>query len=334
LIQLKDKTGKYIDKNGTVYEEDGEGRTEQYMVTAGISGMADDKVLLWGGGNYANAQESANMDTPAITTLIRKDGTGKIGAFVIDDDTIKVTTTNQSIIITNKSFADLNIDYSFVDSNTENVSRSQTKEGTVSGSQTVLKKVVLDKAGFGKYRISVGKITCNITALSDEDGSASAIVGDFVLKITGKGDEFLYKGSKTLSTTEGNQALSDTIEIDPTDIVIDNVRESITVELVCNYTFNVTKSDNGSGADRAQFTVFLDEPISICSVEKVTVLSNDGFVTSIDGKHSFAINNSGSTMEIIAHGLPTYDSSTHPNHVKGLEKGQLYVLGGALRVQQ
>lgn len=110
-IQLRDWTGKYIDKNGTVYNESGDGRTKQYKVNAGLSGLDDDNVLAWGGGDYEDAVEAAQNSDPEsgngtyakkdgteITTLIKKDGTGKIGIFKISD-TQAIVKTNQGEVL-------------------------------------------------------------------------------------------------------------------------------------------------------------------------------------------------------------------------------------------
>lgn len=314
---------------------------EEYQVNAGISGVNDDNILLWGGGDYteAVAAKDNNFVKDAygreITTLIKKDGTGKIGAFRIDKDTIRVVTNNQSIVITNKSFAELNIDYSAAESDNETVSRNSTRGGgNVSEIGTVLKSVEIATAGIGKYNISIGKIECSITANNDLDGSARVRVGNFRITISGQSSVSLYREMEELYTTEGNQSLQGNIVIEATEFTIDNTSDSIKVELVCDYEFDIVVSDNGAGADRAQFTVFFDAPLSICSVEKATVLANDGFIISIDANHSFAIDNSEGELKIIARGLPAYPSTTNPNNITDLEKGQLYSLGGVLRVQQ
>lgn len=64
-------------------------------VTAGISGVKDDNILLFGGGSYDEAVNAASPDNDfhvgenktgrQITTLIKKDGQGKIGIFKITD---------------------------------------------------------------------------------------------------------------------------------------------------------------------------------------------------------------------------------------------------------
>jgi hypothetical protein len=69
--------------------------TTTEKVTAGMSGLKEDNILLWGGADYANAENAAKNDYTKIngeeiTTLIKKDGQGKIGVakFGIDDFTV------------------------------------------------------------------------------------------------------------------------------------------------------------------------------------------------------------------------------------------------------
>ena len=77
-------------------------------VTAGMSGLTtnenkEDKVLMWGGGTYEEAYAAANNDDyntgrGTITTLLKKDGTGKIGIFKISE-TQAVVKTNQGEVL-------------------------------------------------------------------------------------------------------------------------------------------------------------------------------------------------------------------------------------------
>lgn len=74
-------------------------------VTAGMSGVKDDNILLFGGGSYdeaVNAAASPTYDkgdgTP-ITSLIKKDGQGKIGVFKIEKDNAQVNTKDGTVVI-------------------------------------------------------------------------------------------------------------------------------------------------------------------------------------------------------------------------------------------
>ena len=84
------------------------------QVTAGMSGMTtykskEDKVLMWGGGTYEEAYAAANSEnyyksgTTPITTLLKKDGTGKIGIFKISDTQAIVDVPNQGKVIIDAS---------------------------------------------------------------------------------------------------------------------------------------------------------------------------------------------------------------------------------------
>lgn len=76
---------------------------------AGLSGLEDDNVLMWADadaskGSYENAlaQSKKDMDTilnDAITTLLKKDGTGKIGIFRIGTDKAVVSVPGQGLVV-------------------------------------------------------------------------------------------------------------------------------------------------------------------------------------------------------------------------------------------
>lgn len=74
-------------------------------VTAGVSGVKDDNILLFGGGSYdeaVNAAASPTYDkgdgTP-ITSLLKKDGQGKIGVFKIGKDNAQVDTKDGTVVM-------------------------------------------------------------------------------------------------------------------------------------------------------------------------------------------------------------------------------------------
>ena len=77
-------------------------------VGAGMSGVNSDNVLLWGGGTYEDAVHAKDNDFEklngsAITTLLKKDGTGKIGIFKISDTQVIVDVPNQGKVIIDAS---------------------------------------------------------------------------------------------------------------------------------------------------------------------------------------------------------------------------------------
>jgi hypothetical protein len=91
-IQLRDKVGN------------------DYVVNAGLSGVKDDNILLWGGGDYTDAVSAKNntttynkVDNTPITTLLKKNGTGKIGIFKISETQAVVDVPNQGKVVIDAS---------------------------------------------------------------------------------------------------------------------------------------------------------------------------------------------------------------------------------------
>lgn len=87
-------------------------------VTAGMSGLTrkahnntvlPDNVLAWGGGTYVDAflaalsKDYLKEDGTPITTLLKKDGTGKIGVFKISDTQVVVDVPNKGMVIIDAS---------------------------------------------------------------------------------------------------------------------------------------------------------------------------------------------------------------------------------------
>lgn len=91
-------------------------KNENNVVAAGMSGLQGSKdnpenVLLWGGGTYKEAVNAAASPTYdkgngiPITTLLKKDGTGKMGIFKINDTQAVVDVPNQGKVIIDASTA-------------------------------------------------------------------------------------------------------------------------------------------------------------------------------------------------------------------------------------
>ena len=81
--------------------------------TAGISGLNSDGILLWGGATYSEACNAATEGNDyytqpgkcdrQITTLLRKDGTGKIGIFKISKTQAVVDVQGQGSVLIDAS---------------------------------------------------------------------------------------------------------------------------------------------------------------------------------------------------------------------------------------
>ena len=72
---------------------------------AGLSGVENDGVLLWAGGTYEEAKTASGSESyeseegKPIAILLKPDGTGKIGIFRINDDTISVVVNDSERIL-------------------------------------------------------------------------------------------------------------------------------------------------------------------------------------------------------------------------------------------
>ena len=98
LEQATDVTGGLISTSVIRLRDKG-------VVTAGISGLKNDGILLWGGGTYDDALSAANNedydkgDGNPITSLLKKDGQGKIGVFKIGKDSAQVNTKDGTVVM-------------------------------------------------------------------------------------------------------------------------------------------------------------------------------------------------------------------------------------------
>ena len=102
LIRMRYWAGDYIDDNGKIYKDEGVGRTKRYIETAGLSGLKDDNILLYGGGSYQDALDFLDGDLGnGINILLRKDGKGRIGVFDIRDNEVVVNVPGVGKVVIN-----------------------------------------------------------------------------------------------------------------------------------------------------------------------------------------------------------------------------------------
>jgi hypothetical protein len=325
------------------------------------------------------------MDTPAITTLIRKDGTGKIGIFKISKTQAVVDVPNQGKVVIDASKSDAGIRFFNNDGmlvsglilgsikgysdaprddseTTENIyieysqvsglighegenvfsivreSGDVPKEGVVVESEgnyikTTTTKIISSSMQIGPIfangeidvevqfgSVPSGSIEC---VFRDNNGTESTEIYNLSFEnIGGSNQQYKAVLSEEIISVgsskyyKGNITVGITLNLEGTSLVVNS----------CNLYVSQDKSGNRETYTVSTKTTYKYHPYTLVGV--------DGFVSVKDNQRYFVIDNSGSEQKILTSGLPTYDSSTHPNHVKGLEKGQLYVLGGALRVQQ
>lgn len=337
----------------------------QGAVTAGMSGLTklpsdsskSENVLMWGGGTYEdayNAAESADYykkgSTTPITTLLKKDGTGKIGIFYIDSDTVKIKTADNTTVITNKNI--INSGVSLQSSYSYYVSDSKSIDGQVSKNVTyteLAKKTIT--VSNGKHNIIIPKIivSASVTATSyteasvetsgDKDpGYASAYVsGGLKLVISNNGSVIYESSSKSISNLEVTNDVGGTTQTNDAEITFEAINRivqltggSLTISLIGSIDLGITAnketpSDWGSDAG-AYIGIEQSETTIVRGIDKYTVIAKDGIAIIANSDSSFYVkNDSSSQLQIIAKGLPT--------NVNDVITGQLYNSNGYLRIR-
>lgn len=82
------------------YDDPPTNSKKHYVYLAGLSGLKDDNITLWGGGSYAQALQTL-LGTASIPVLLTKDGAGsRIGCFrVVDSTKVQVVSALGKIVI-------------------------------------------------------------------------------------------------------------------------------------------------------------------------------------------------------------------------------------------
>ena len=331
-IQLRDKVGS------------------DYVVNAGISGVKDDNILMWGGGTYDEAYAAANSNTyetgnGAITTLLKKDGTGKIGAFWIDKDTIKVVTDSQTTIITNKS-----VEEAAPLQSTKSIS-TETKEFSVAVSSSSQDQKTYGTTGrytqiasydyevpAGKYNLT-GVLNANYCRAGGTivDGSNSGDVSHSY--INGLRIRVVQNGT-TLATLTGSMSYSETanygssgLQVFKSGSLSTGIINSTTSGFSANsgtitiyieaIVYGYAKLSGLSGQSHSE-TEFAFSFI-LKGLNKYTVIANDGIAVITNSDSQFYVQNDTDELKIIAKGLPTSSNDA--------TTGQLYKSGNYLMIK-
>lgn len=323
-------------------------RNEYGIVTAGMSGLSGtqqnpENVLLWGGANYQEAlyasldpnyKKEPSQQSEPIITLIKKDGTGKIGCFEIEKDTVYINGLNgEKIIITEKSIEDV--------VNLQNALYVEGRHLQPSGSgivvtesynfEEILGYKVLSKSEAavtkGKYRLNYGQVGINLYCEAQGDDNypreyASSGYGldNVYLLVVNNGNILhnLYVGE--VGASEDAQSEGSNIEKRNTSITIGHsgtidldVNEgSLQVFLVSNSAYlSIYYSDHTFSRSYLDFTCYF----SLIGIEKYSVFAKDGIGIVIDANNQFFIYNDSTSLKIIAEGLPVGDANVETNQL-------------------
>lgn len=309
-------------------------------VTAGMSGLEGDNVLMWGGATYAQALYAAANDYhkggsvgALIQTLLKKDGTGKIGCFrIIDNDTIKVITGNNEIIVTNKSIG------SFISSfETQEYEVSWYSSQSINGEFSTYDMYIgeLNNVTSGNYRISIPKLEATFSASLHYDGSHlvfSSLVAkkiSVVLRNRTTGAEKEWSLDDNLNvevhgTVSGPEEITKTINSASFNEPLPSGNFYVYIRLR-DVSGDAQTSGGSYSTNSISCVSYGDEKIIVKELRKFTVIGNDGIAVSIDSSSTFFVYNTGSQLDVRMSGLP---KSTNI-------KGQLYAgSDGIVRVSQ
>ena len=284
-------------------------------VTAGMSGLTTktgtttaDNVLLWGGGTYDEAFAAAlsanyyKSGTTPITTLLKKDGTGKIGIFKISDEEVVVDTGDSKTIITTDTIANIaaanNIGYTTLD-------KTYSSSGTTLTSQArVLMQRTFDGTKTGTISIPYLRVDIGIT------GSNSLRQAKAVLKIT-----VTYGGGQTATIKNETIFISATNSSSSQQITMSNYSasygsiESFKIELASD-------SQTLSGSISVYFNCY----VGTAGTGKTAVIAKDGMMVSSDKGGRFIVSPNGNNMSVVAD-LPIVSTKAD---VDKLSVGQLF----------
>lgn len=339
----------------------------QGAVTAGMSGLTklpsdsskSENVLLWGGGTYEdayNAAESADYykkdSATPITTLLKKDGTGKIGVFYIGEDKVLVKTAYGSVIIDDtdgmKILDDKNNEKVIVTPKTLNINdliaNTDYLSSIVNSDLTIPFANATDPNG-NKYYIK------NLLSRSAERGK-ELCVKNLVVTITDETADISSFTERPYSFTiemyviVGDDKVSSTYkytsEYDIKDIhgnVVQTIPQTITGTKTCRLNTSQTKKYNLDTEKRISVTILISS--NYCTVKTPhvritcdecyvietparTVIGINGFFSMVDKNNLFAVINNDNKEEVYCLGLP--------ESKEGLKKGRFWKDGDYLKI--
>lgn len=324
-------------------------KDEKGNVVAGMSGVVGtttdpENVLMWGGGNYAQALE-ALKGLLKLPVLLTKTGYGSnIGCFKVmeDNESILVEAEDNKIIITNKTISD------------SGAKIQKTQQGEIGGGKGAYGDPTDDKGGqseqfsvqhfiigeneSGHYNIVIPKLEIKAEYMvrsydtsGKDDGFADASISyNLCLRIVNNGTVLYSSPYKSLdnfgsSNDSAGQTLTDTNTAYISKVNQTFMLEAGTLDIEIYGSWSVVASDEeenyqhaGSDAE-AKISISTEnyKEAVIRGVDKYSVIAKDGIAVIANSDSAFYVqNDSLNTLKIIAKGLP--------NNIKDLNKGQIW----------
>lgn len=303
----------------------------QAVVTAGMSGLTEyenkkDNVLMWGGGTYEEAYAAANNDTyntgnGTITTLLKKDGTGKIGIFKISETQAVVDVPNQGKVIIDASTENGGIRL-YDNYNAEKIvitpkSIKNHKSGTavieISDSLTIASTTVNGSSytassdGFSVvYDQNSIKISYNVSAyFYFRNIGTSYASATLEIKLQKSSNGTTWQDVQTIETTSGSRNIDFANESDHSIYLsLNNSKEINNVGWSNNYRVVVSFRETTSNNHYIKINNGSASVSGECSDESYskTIIFSDGLLTE-KALQSFKVDNSGTAQKIFAKGL-------------------------------
>ena len=352
-------------------------------VTAGMSGLTtykpegssttlEDLVLLWGGGTYdeafyaaRNADYKKSTSGDPITTLLKKDGTGKIGIFKISDTQAIIDVPNQGKVVIDASTANGGIfikDNSGIDkvvisplslnsfgsasthylgkvSILKNVNETEDKD--LSGSVSYSQSFTAGKTGTLESSFDVLTEMSASVMINSGKGYPSATSGYNTLYVTIRDTTSnVTVFSKSLASASVSANANNTTSGDIQDSKYDsktyNVSINIQVVKGHNYTLSVSGEaivrGNIGGTPSSKYDAEVHASLSITSNGVVKLLYTDMCAyLCVDGMSVAA--NSELKFDVMKSGTNLKVLAKGlPTTSSGLTAGQLYNSGGTLKI--
>ena len=271
---------------------DSDGKT----VTAGMSGMEDDNILLWGGGTYEDAVAAAKYDYKKedgelITSLIKKDGTGKIGLFEIGDDKaiINDNRSEERVVLVNKLLSDSNV----------NISKQSYCEWTQVDTTSKQYSKVLEFPLYPNGNVgSFGEVNWNgnryISYIKMSGTLSNYYIGDIVKLEVIHDDNCIYSEYIVFDNDNRSKSFNYVFRITNKDILNNDSNFD-------KFYIKITHENPEVNASRSDIEFVLSKVELHCSDNK-TIISSDGLYV-LDNDAGFRVYSEYGQQNIIIQGL-------------------------------
>ncbi|NDV47799.1 hypothetical protein D0T49_12155 [Paludibacter sp. 221] len=304
------------------------------MVNTGLSGMDDDNIAFWTGGDYDMAKKGVTA------TLLKKDGSGffannlfnwntsgslNVGIFQVLDDRIIVNGANGDIIITNRAIDDV----------ASKASKTITKNdrGTLSASNTNpfdnntpspywLVAVSDTDVPLSNYNIACDvEINAHVKAASySNEGrfSQASIVSDAYVEVESNGIIKAYDLGhiSVKAIAEGyDREKSDDQKIKMIVPVSMEMEGNMLVRIGLKNTRIVTGAQQGLG--KASASIIADLNVKAVSTIKETIIGNDGLLVRQDSENEVKIKRDQDRLAFSIKGLK--------RDIKAVQSKEIYI---------